>query len=92
MNIGDIKLKTLVKIAIVALILYKIYDIPKTDWNRGIVITENNADGSISRYVPQQSGYLKYIAAWWKQTLNTKKITGILDEYVLSPIGITFNE
>lgn len=92
MSIADIKIKTLIKIAIITAILYKIYDLPKTDWNRGRDITENNADGSISRYIPQQSSYLKYIAAWWRKTLSTKKLTGVLDEYVLAPMGITFDE
>lgn len=90
MKIGEIKLKTLVKIAIIALILYKIYDIPRADWDKGITLTTTNDDGSTMRLVPKQSGYIKYILAWWKNTMKTKGITGIIDEYILAPIGITF--
>lgn len=85
------KTKTLVKYAIIAYLAYLSYSIPRSDWDAEIVVTEMNATGSTIRYVPQQSSYVKYMLAWWRTNIKTKGATGIIDEYILAPLGIDMN-
>lgn len=83
------KAKTIIKYLILAYAIYLIYSLPKTDWEAGEIIFKNNPSGTITRYVPQQSSYVKYMGAWWSNTFNKKGITGIVDEHILAPLGIT---
>lgn len=86
------KTKTLVKYAVIAYVLYLLYSIPKKDWEKGKVISESLDNGSTARYAPQQSAYIKYAAAWWRITMKEKGITGIIEEHILAPLGISFEE
>ncbi len=86
------KTKTLLKYAVIAYLVYLLYSIPKKDWSKGTVITEKLESGATARYAPQQSAYIKYAAAWWRITSKQKGITGIIDEYILAPLGINFDD
>lgn len=85
------KTKTLVKYAVIVYLAHLCYSIPRTDWEAEIVVTEMNAAGVPIRYVPQQSSYIKYMLAWWRTNIKTKGATGIIDEYILAPLGIDMN-
>lgn len=86
------KTKTLLKYAVIAYLVYLIYSLPKKDWSKGTVISEVQDSGAVTRYVPQQSAYYKYAAAWWRTAFKQKGVTGIIDENILAPMGITFDE
>lgn len=80
--------KQIIRYLVIAYILYLIYSLPKTDWQKERVISETDGAGRTTRYAPGQSSYLKYIRAWWTQTMKTKGLSGIIDEHVLAPLGI----
>ena len=86
------KLKTILKYALIAYLAYLVYNTPKTSWNRGEILETTNDMGQIERLAPNQSSYAKYILAWWKTKISTIGITGIIDQYILAPMGINFDE
>lgn len=83
--------KTIVKWLILIAILNILYKTPRTDWDNDVKVFIKNGDRE-ERYAPKQSSYLKYAIAWWKNEMANKGIGQILDEHVLAPIGITFQE
>ena len=86
------KAKTLLRYAVITYLVYLIYSIPKKDWSKGVVITETLETGQTACYDPQQSAYIKYAVAWWRNTIKQKGISGITDEYILAPLGINLDK
>lgn len=86
------KTKTIIKYLVLAWLLYLVYNTPKSSWIEGEIIEEKAADGKTMRYAPGQSSYIKYLITWWKIKMTTIGFTGILDQYILAPIGISFDE
>lgn len=86
------KTKTIIKYAVIAYLLYLAYSLPKADWDKGETLTETDDAGKVTRYVPKQSSYIKYLIAWWRITVKTKGAKGIIDEYLLSRLGINLDE
>ena len=84
------KTKTIIKWLVLAYLLYLLYNTPKTSWEQSEVIEEKQPSGRITRYAPKQSSYIKYVIAWWKIKIQTIGLTGIIDQYILAPVGITF--
>lgn len=84
------KTKNIIKWLVLAYLLYLLYYTPKEFWEQSKVIEEKQPSGQITRYAPGQSSYIKYAIAWWKIKLQTIGFTGILDQYILAPAGITF--
>lgn len=87
----NIKSKTILKWLVIAAVLYVLYKTPRTDWDNDVKVTIKNGDKE-ERYFPKQSGYLKYALAWWKNEVANKGIGQLVDEHILAPIGITFQE
>lgn len=86
------KTKTIIKWLVLAYLLYLLYNTPKKSWEQSEIIEEKQPSGLITRYAPKQSSYIKYAIAWWKNKMQTIGFTGILDQYILAPIGVTFDE
>ncbi len=84
------KTKTIIKWLVLAYLLYLLYNTPKTSWEQSEVIEEKQPSGRIMRYAHKQSSYIKYVIAWWKIKMQTIGLTGIIDQYILAPVGITF--
>lgn len=84
--------KNILKYTLLIYIAYLIYSLPKKDWEKGEIIEKKDENGKKSRYAPKQSSYIDYIGAWWSQTLKTKGLSGIIDEYVLGPLGMNKEE
>ncbi len=87
-----IKTKTLIKYLVLAYAIYLIYSLPKQDWVADKIILSTNKAGQVVRLSPNQSSYIKYMVAWWKDTLNNKGLASIVDEHILAPIGIKFED
>lgn len=86
------KTKTIIKWLVIAWLLYMLYNTPKASWEQSEIIEEKEPTGRITRYAPGQSSYIKYAMAWWKIKMQTIGLTGILDQYILAPMGVTFDE
>ena len=82
------KSKTILKYALIAAVIYTAYKTPRKDWDRNKIVEEKDKNGTIQRYAPNQSSYVKYCIAWWKNKTATVGITGIMDEYILKPLGL----
>lgn len=87
-----INTKTIIKYLLIAWLLYLIYNTPNSSWKKGEKIEETTDDGKTARYIPGQSSYIKYMFAWWRIKMNTIGFTGIIDQYILAPLGINFDQ
>ena len=87
----NLKTKTILKYAVLAYLAYLLCATPKTDWEKNIIVSYPGKNGQKETYVPKQSTYPEYAVAWWKQHTATIGITGIIDQYILAPIGVNLN-
>lgn len=85
-----ISTKKILKYIVLAYLLYLAYTLPKADWDKNIIVTKTHKDGKVVRFAPKKSSYIKYMCAWWENCMKNKGLSGIVDEYILAPIGVTF--
>lgn len=86
------KTKTIIKWLVLGYLIYLLYNLPKSSWDQLEIIKEEEPDGRVTRYVPGRTSYIIYIKGWWKLKMKTIGFTGILDQYILAPMGITFDK
>lgn len=84
------KTKTILKYALIAYLLYLVLSLPKKDWDNARTLTSTDKNGKIVRYQPKQSSYASYLIAWWEDVFQNKGLSYIVDEHILAPIGIKF--
>ena len=84
------KTKTILKYALIAYMLYLVLTLPKKDWDNKRTIAGKDKKGNIAIYVPKQITYTRYLIVWWKDVFQNKGLSYIVDEHILAPIGIKF--
>lgn len=85
------KTKTIVKYAVLAYLLYLFISLPKKDWDNAVSFTLTDDAGKSVRYIPKTSSYIRYTLSWWKNAYKTKGISGLIDEHIIAPLGISLN-
>ena len=83
------KTKTIVKYAVLAYLLYLLISLPKKDWDNSKIIALTDDAGKTVRYIPKTSSFIPYTIAWWKSAFKTKGLSGLIDEHIIAPLGIS---